>query len=190
MQSTDLHRRTSIVLVHHPVVDKNGGVITSAVTNLDIHDIARTARTFSLYRHFLVTPVREQMELVEKVVSHWLQGWGAAYNPSRSEALSLVETAPSIDDVIGRITDRFGIPPVVVATGASHGRSGVSAARLRECVGDAPLLILFGTGWGLHHDVIERADHCLEPIRGNDRYNHLPVRSAVAIYLDRLFGLT
>ena len=35
-----------LALLHHPVYDKNGAVVTTAVTNLDVHDIGRLARTF------------------------------------------------------------------------------------------------------------------------------------------------
>jgi hypothetical protein len=49
-------------------------------------------------------------------------------------------------------------------------------------------LLLFGTGWGITDDVFSRADLFLEPIEGPTAYNHLSVRSAVSISLDRLFG--
>ena len=52
----------------------------------------------------------------------------------------------------------------------------------------AVLLVLFGTGWGLEDALIESCDGVLNPIRGADEYNHLSVRSAAAIILDRLFG--
>jgi hypothetical protein len=35
---------------------------------------------------------------------------------------------------------------------------------------------------------MEQADYILEPIYGPGEYNHLSVRSAVAIILDRLLG--
>jgi hypothetical protein len=47
-------------------------------------------------------------------------------------------------------------------------------------------LLLFGTAWGLDPTVIDTADYTLEPIRGRTDYNHLSVRSAVAIVVDRL----
>ncbi len=49
-------------------------------------------------------------------------------------------------------------------------------------------LILFGTAWGIAKEVIEQADYILAPIQGNSNYNHLSVRSAAAIVLDRLLG--
>ena len=51
-----------------------------------------------------------------------------------------------------------------------------------------PHLILFGTGWGLCEEVIDGADIVLSPICGETEYNHLSVRSAAAIVLDRLLG--
>ena len=53
-----------------------------------------------------------------------------------------------------------------------------------------PCFLLFGTGWGLHPIALEKADFKLSPIisKNSDGYNHLSVRSAVAIYLDRMFG--
>ena len=51
-----------------------------------------------------------------------------------------------------------------------------------------PWLILFGTGSGLTDGVLEQCDHLLDPIEGAGEYNHLSVRGAVAIILDRLFG--
>ncbi len=60
--------------------------------------------------------------------------------------------------------------------------------RRRVEEGGPPLLFLFGTGWGLTEEVLEQADDILEPIRGAGAYNHLSVRSAAAILLDRLRG--
>ena len=53
---------------------------------------------------------------------------------------------------------------------------------------DHPHLLVFGTGWGLEKGIVERADIILAPIDGLSGYNHLPVRAAIAIILDRLLG--
>ena len=53
---------------------------------------------------------------------------------------------------------------------------------------DNVYLLLFGTGWGLTEEVMNSSKYILEPIRGNTKYNHLSVRSAVSIILDRLLG--
>jgi hypothetical protein len=47
-------------------------------------------------------------------------------------------------------------------------------------------LLIFGTGWGIAEEIVNRADHRLEPIKGVENYNHLAVRSAAAIILDRI----
>jgi hypothetical protein len=59
-------------------------------------------------------------------------------------------------------------------------------SEVRAC--DRPLLLLFGTGWGLTEELLAGVDRVLRPIQGNSDYNHLSVRAAVAIMLDRLFG--
>jgi hypothetical protein len=51
-----------------------------------------------------------------------------------------------------------------------------------------PVLLLFGTGWGLTEEVLAAADRRLEPIQGAGDFNHLSVRAACAITLDRLLG--
>jgi hypothetical protein len=180
----------SIALVHYPVYDKNRQVVTTAVTNLDIHDIARAARTFGADRYYIVTPVAEQQKLVQKVLNHWQSGWGSSYNPKRKLALDIVEVVPSLRAVVEEMTARLGHAPKVVVTGASGRSSSVSGPELSDMIsrGEHSFLLLFGTGWGMTEEVFDAADFVLEPIKGSGDYNHLSVRSAVSIYLDRLFG--
>ena len=51
-----------------------------------------------------------------------------------------------------------------------------------------PYLLMFGTGWGMSEELLERSDYFLEPVSGPTDYNHLSVRSACAVILDRLLG--
>ena len=180
----------SIALIHYPVYDKNRRVVATAVTNLDLHDIARAARTFGLFRYYIVTPVAEQRELAERIGSHWREGWGATYNPKRRAALELMRIADSLEAVHEEIGKEYGRPARTVVTGAQGFPGSISCTELAELIKDAsqPYLLLFGTGWGLTEEVFERADHVLAPIRGAGDYNHLSVRSAAAIILDRLLG--
>lgn len=182
--------RVAIALVHHPVLDRNKQVVASAVTNLDIHDIARAARTFGLAKYFIVTPVVDQQQLVTRVRDHWLSGWGAQYNPKRRQALELISVVPDLAGAVAAMTAVFGTAPLVVVTGARQQRASLSSAalvqRLRDS--DKPCLLVFGTGWGLTEEIFNAADLALAPISGSSDYNHLSVRSAVSIYLDRLFG--
>ena len=100
----------SIALLHHPVYDKNHQVVTTAITNLDIHDIARSAKTYGLHSYYLVTPVEEQQALAERIRQHWLTGWGATYNPKRRAALELVRVASSLEDACTELAGKPGNP--------------------------------------------------------------------------------
>src|SRR5262245_26142241 len=110
---TALAARTYVSLLHHPVFDKSGRTVTTAVTNLDIHDIARASRTFGLAGYFVVTPIEAQRALVGQIVGHWTEGSGREHNDKRTDALSLVRVVPSLDDVLAAVPGAY-----VVATGA------------------------------------------------------------------------
>jgi hypothetical protein len=179
-----------IGLVHGPIRSKDGKEITTSVTNLDIHDIARTARTFGFKRYFIVTPIKNQQAMVKKILGFWEADSGLIYNPDRKNALAEAEVIDTIELAIEEITKREGKKPCVVVTGANFEKYDGKEKELIEKIrlDDRPMFLLFGTGWGLTASVTEQADFRLEPIFGiaNDGYNHLSVRSAVAIYCDRL----
>ncbi|MDB9787200.1 RNA methyltransferase [Bacteriovoracaceae bacterium] len=178
-------------LVHHPVYNKTGDVITTSVTNMDLHDISRTCRTFGIKRYFIVTPIVHQHDLLENILGYWETDSANCYNPDRHDALSLIKVSNDIEMMIAEIEKEEGVPPFVAVT---------SAKEFQKCTMDffpiiqkmrldrRPLLLLFGTGHGLTEEVIENADFFVKPIVGvaNDSYNHLSVRSAVAIYCDRM----
>lgn len=180
----------SVALVHYPVYNKHRDIVTTAVTNLDIHDIARSSRTFGADRYYIVTPVEEQQKLVQKITLHWQSGWGATYNPKRKAALDIVSIVPSVGSALEDMEARVGHKPRIVVTGAATHSKSVSSAQLTELMreGDQGFLLLFGTGWGMTEELFDSADYVLEPIKGVGDYNHLSVRSAVSIYMDRLFG--
>jgi hypothetical protein len=175
----------AVALVHHPIVDKRGDQVVTAVTNLDLHDIARTARTYGVQRFYVVTPATEQLTLVDRILQHWRDGHGASYNPHRREALALIETATSVDAALDAWSREVGTTAMPVLTGASRS-DGVSFAQCRQLRQHHPLMLVFGTGWGLAPEMFTRGWTVLEPICGAGDYNHLPVRSAAAIILDRL----
>ena len=181
----------SLALIHYPVYDKHRDVVATSVTNLDIHDMSRLTRTFGLARYYIVTPVEEQRKLVEKVREHWLSGWGSTYNPKRKMALETLQTEASLETTIADIESRTGRRPKVVVTGASGRPNSVSFGELKELIDadpEQPFLLLLGTGWGLIEQVFDKSDLVLEPIKGAGDYNHLSVRAAASIMLDRLFG--
>lgn len=178
-----------IALIHYPVTNKNGDTIASAVTNLDLHDIARVARTFGVQTFYVVTPLADQQRLVKRIVSHWTSGVGATYNPARKEALELISVQGSLAEVKTHLYKKNNKKPKIVATSAKTRERGLSFGRFREMLEmNETYLLALGTAWGLSECIKAEADYILEPISGQADYNHLPVRSAAAIILDRLVG--
>lgn len=178
-----------IVLLHHPVYDKRGDVVATAVTNMDVHDLARIGKTYGVRGVFIATPVRALRLLAEKILEHWRTGFGAQYNETRREALALVRTVVDLDAAILEVEREARERPVLVATSAREGDGRTSFAELRaRLAAGSPHLLILGTGWGLTRQIVARADLVLEPICGIGDYNHLPVRAAAAIMLDRLLG--
>ncbi len=179
--------RTYVALVHHPVYDREREVVTTSVTNLDIHDIARSASTYGLAGYFPITPITAQREMVQRIVANWQDE--AHRVEARGSALAAVTPLPALADAIAAIRRIHGkkVTPWVVATTARATEGAVSVPTPPD---DAPMLLVFGTGHGLTDDLILESNQVLTPIRGRSEFNHLSVRSAVGIVLDRLFGKT
>ena len=179
----------TVALVHHPVVDKNGQTIAAAVTSLDLHDIARACRTFGIGAFYVVTPLEDQQELVRQIIVHWVTGIGAQYNPDRQRALELIRLKKTLAEVVEECRNTAGREPWMVATSARMEKSDLTYPDLKRIVQeDRPILLVFGTAWGLAPELVREADYRLAPITGPGEYNHLAVRSAVAIILDRISG--
>lgn len=178
-----------VALIHHPVVNKKGEVIGSAFTNLDIHDIARAAKTYGVENYFIATPYEDQQQLIGELLEHWRSGHGATYNPARKEALSIVRLASSLDEVLDRLTKQYGERPLVVATSAQMRKNSLGYRELGQRIKNGnPVLLLFGTAHGLAPEILQVTDATLPPIKGGTEYNHLSVRSAASIIFDRLLG--
>lgn len=179
-----------LALLHHPVVDRNGRLITSAITSLDLHDIARSSRTYGVRALYVVHPIPDQREFARSVIDHWHIGYGRNFDSRRVEALDLIEVVPDLDAAVAAAERAAGQRPELVHTSAREAR-GMSFAAMRERMAAedaAPILIMLGTGFGLAPAARERADLALEAIRGTGDYNHLSVRAAASIILDRLRG--
>ncbi len=180
----------NVALLHWPVLDRAKSIVVTNVTNFDVHDIARAARTYGVDRYFIVNRLKEQLSFVSRLLDHWRVGVGSEYNPKRKTALGMVELAETLEDAI----QMFPVRPLIVCTSARDlGIPRVSFRELRERVWDSaspPILLVFGTGFGLDESVLQQADLILEPLKGDshDDYRHLSVRSAVSIILDRLLG--
>jgi hypothetical protein len=179
-----------IALLHYPMYNKRMDTITTSVTNLDLHDISRVARTYDVDGFFVVHPSPSQHHLIKEIVSYWQEGYGGSYNPDRKEAFSRLQIADSLSQVLRLIEDETGLQPDTIATDARIYPNTVSYKVMKEKIfsSDKPFLILFGTGWGMEKGLMESCTYILEPVQGNASYNHLSVRSAVSIIIDRLLG--
>lgn len=202
--------RLAVGLLHWPVLDRTKRVVATNITNLDVHDIARACRVYGVESYYLVHPAQEQLMFVARLLDHWRVGEGQRFNPMRATALTMVQTAPSLE----RAVAEFDPEAVVIGTTARtiEGLSRVSFAELRsflhgelqpspgeskiasdiraKLTGRKSIFLLFGTGFGMTEEVLRACDLLLEPMRGAPPldYRHLSVRSAVSICLDRLLG--
>lgn len=180
-------------LLHYPVYNKKKECITTSITNLDIHDIARCARTYNVEKYYLIHPLPTQEQLVQEVIDYWQKGYGARYNPDRKDALERVAVKKSLAAVQEEIMTEAGLKPKIIVTDAQVFPRSISYLQMREILEEKEnheqsFLLLFGTGWGIAKEIIAEADYLLAPVYGASTYNHLSVRSAVAIILDRLLG--
>lgn len=177
-------------LVHYPVYNRNQETVATSVTNFDIHDISRTCSTYDVKGYHIITPVDAQIELTGRVIGYWKDGMGGKYNKDREEAFTNTYVTESIEKAIEAIEKTEGKRPIIVTTSARIYDNSISYEGMSEKIynDDNVYLLLFGTGHGLLDEIMDSCDHILDPIRGKARYNHLSVRSAVAIILDRLLG--
>jgi len=180
-----------VALLHDKMVDKTGRLVTTSVTLIDVHDIARSSRTFGAGGLFVVHPSQTIRALVRTIKEHWDSGFGASYNPNRTDALGVLSIVSDLDEAILQIERRTGHLPKLIATSARDGDDRVSYEEMRATIdtSDTPYLLMFGTGWGMSDELMKRADFVLKPINGPTEYNHLSVRAACAIILDRLRGV-
>ncbi|SPF34016.1 conserved hypothetical protein [Syntrophobacter sp. SbD1] len=179
-----------LALLHYPVLNRLGDTIASAVTNLDLHDLARSCRTYAVPACYIVTPLKDQRSLANRLTAHWIEGIGGEILPERREALKLLRVVESLSSAVEDVAQRSGQSPILWATSAKTGEGPLPHCEARALLEreKRPFLLLFGTGWGLAPEILDVVDAVLEPIAGIDGYNHLPVRSAASIMLDRLLG--
>jgi hypothetical protein len=177
-------------LVHYPVYNRGRQTVATAITNLDIHDIARASCAYGVEGVLIVNPLDKQQWLLERILRHWREGFGMRAHPNRREALNLVFSMKTIEESLAWVESRCRIAPMTVATSARSWPQAVGYSELRrELIRQrAPIVVFLGTGWGLSDEVIKGSDFVLRPIMEDAPYNHLSVRSAAAIILDRLLG--
>ena len=182
--------RVYIALVHYPAYNSRLEVVPTAFKSMDAHDISRDATTYGVRKFYLVNPVEEQRRLAGRLVDHWIEGEGKNFNETKSKAFGIISIMSTVEEAVGQIEEIEGKKPKIVATDArfSDDMTGYRALREKIFENTEPFLILFGTGWGLTLETVKAADYVLKPISGYTGFNHLSVRSAAAIVLDRLLS--
>lgn len=172
----------SVAITHWPCLDKHGAEITTAITNLDLHDGARVCLTYGIDTLYIVHPYQSQRDFAAKIMEHWRTGFGGEYNPLRKRAFEVVHLVNDVAAV------RAQTGAKIIATSARQAEGSVSWAALKDLANKHDLCLLFGTGWGLAPQAFMEADAVVEPIAGRNGFNHLPVRAAMAIAIDRVLG--
>lgn len=177
----------SLAIIHYPVLDKRGDVVSTSVNNLEIHDVARSCMTFGVELCYIVTPLERQRAIAEQLIDHWKGGYGRQYNPDRAEALEKIHISKSLAEVMQEF---HGREPMLIGTSSKRRDSSISYGELGRRIqcDPRPVLLLFGTGWGLPPGIVSTCEGTLLPISGPGDYNHLSLRVAIGIILDRLFG--
>lgn len=143
--------------------------------------MVRTASTVSdvvnsLGKTFVVsTAARSLSEIIAEV--------DELESKSESELVAKIDARPR---------DRYEIDEIKKTNFSQVQNFSFRSLRKKIAEGESSeqLLLLFGTGFGLHHSVLASSHGLLEPIWGasSDQYRHLSVRSAVSICLDRLLA--
>jgi len=121
-----------IALLHHPVYNKSGEVVASAITNLDLHDLARMTVTFGLKRYYVVTPLELQRKLAQRLMMHWLSGPGADYNWTRNEAFQRVRIIEDLEAVKKEISAESKAAARLIATSARGVGNQISFSELKK----------------------------------------------------------
>ncbi|OGC24087.1 hypothetical protein A2291_02265 [candidate division WOR-1 bacterium RIFOXYB2_FULL_42_35] len=178
-----------LALLHHPVYNKNQKIVSTCITGFDLHDIARTAITFGIKKYFVVNPLPTQRAFAERIREFWMDDASLEFNWTRAEAFKLISIQETLEQAVEEIVKLEGQKPKIIATSAKP-RGTVSFDDLKAEIKNTaqPFLVVLGTGWGLAEEVFEKIDAVLPPILGDSDYNHLSVRAACAIILDRLLG--
>jgi hypothetical protein len=189
-QDQALNSNLHVALLHDQMVDKTGKLVTTSVTLIDVHDIARSCKTYGVANFFVAHPSQTMRALVRTVKEHWDGEFGSTYNPNRQDALGILSIVTDLDEAILQVERRTGKIPRLVATSARDGAGRLPYHEFRSVLesSDDQYLLLFGTGWGMSDILLSRTQIILRPIYGPGTYNHLSVRAACAISLDRLKG--
>jgi tRNA (guanine37-N1)-methyltransferase len=182
-----------VILMHTQVLLPGNLEGTTSVTSIDIHDIARSAKTYGIKNYFVVTPLKDQQRIVRTLLDFWSSSEGIEYNPHRHGALELVVLVSSLEEAIAYIKDTEKRDPLLVGTSAKksdtqHGKHITYYDQEKVWSNNKPIAFLFGTGKGLAPSVLEQCAFMLPPLASFSPFNHLSVRSAASVVLDRWLG--
>ena len=181
-----------VALMHSDVCTHPGREGNTSITSIDLHDIARSCATFGVKNFFAVTPLEDQQSIMASFLEYWHSKEGAQYNKSRYDAILRLVASRSFDEVVQAIEQKEGKKPIVVATSAqrtNHPGAIDFTSQGKVWAHNRPVLLLLGTGHGLTEGRLAASDYLLDPINGLVDYNHLSVRAAAGIILDRWLGL-
>ena len=144
-----------IALLHYPVYNKKGEIVTTAIANMDVHDIARVAKTYGVQKFYIVNPIEEQSNLAFEIITHWREGYGANFNKHRHAAFELIAVKEDLQCVIADILEQSGFLPKLIVTGANFSGDVLKFSQLKEMLQSTqvPYLIIFGTGSGMFQAV-------------------------------------
>lgn len=170
-----------LALVHHPVLNRHGEEIASVVDEFDVFDGGRLALTYGIPSLYVVNPVPAQRDKAQRVIDH-------ARSEERDAARGRMDAltwCASLEDAIADASRPER--PWVVATSAVAREPAASVADVRGRLAEGQdVLLVIGKAWGLAPSVLQRCDVQLRPIDAGTGFNHLSVRSAMAILVDRL----
>ncbi len=181
-----------VAIMHTDVMLKDGRIGQTSIPSLDIHDIARSCTTYGIKNFFIVSPLNDQQHIVETFINFWQSEGGKRYNESRYEALKCIETVYNFNEMIASIEKKENQRPLIIGTSAQYSPHAPIIDYKQQSTlwkEKKPILLVFGTGQGLADSIIKQSDYMLTSINGLTSYNHLSVRSAVSIILDRWLGL-
>jgi hypothetical protein len=178
-------------LLHYPCYNRRGEIVATALTGLDVPDIARSCRTYEVATYYVITPLPSQQAIAQRIIDYWMQE--ERDQAHRRAALQRIKVVATLEASLADVLAIEGVRPQIVGTSARE-RPALYPVTYEQLRGQlrtdpTPVYLLFGTGWGIAAEVLERIDRMLPPICGPDNYNHLSVRAAAAIILDRLRGV-
>jgi tRNA (guanine37-N1)-methyltransferase len=182
-----------VVIMHSQVIVGDGSRTGhTSVASIDIHDLARSCKTYGIKNFFIVTQLEDQFKIVSTFFEFWHSKRGQDYNLSRYNAIESVILSKSFDAVLGKIKEQENADPIIITTSAKTHGKGVKIDYFSQGLvwkENRPVVIVFGTGQGLSDEIMDQSNFILTPVKGLTDYNHLSVRSAAAIILDRWLGL-